>query len=130
MSHRLTISVHPDLYAICRLEPDDAIPDWAPNTSFYSVTRTPHELSIVCREDRVAAGTRAERGRRLMRIEGTLPFSLTGILAAVTKPLAEASISVFAVATYDTDYLLIPAADLERGIAVLEEAGHTVSHAG
>lgn len=71
-------------------------------------------------------GAMAERGRRLLQVEGVLPFSLTGVLAAIAAPLAEAQVSIFAVSTYDTDYLLVSDADLERAIQVLEAAGHAI----
>lgn len=126
MSHRLSITVHPQIYAICRLEAGAAAPNWATGQNFLCITRTPSELSIVCLEEAVPAGTHAEHGRRLLQIEGTLAFSLTGVLASIASPLAEAQISIFAVSTYDTDYLLIRDSDLNRAVAALENAGHTV----
>ena len=68
----------------------------------------------------------AERNRRLMQIEGTLAFTLTGVLASVATPLANAGISVFAVSTYDTDYLLVSNEDLQEATQVLEAAGHAI----
>lgn len=127
MNHQLTITVHPELYAICRLEPQAGVPQWAAGgTSFLTISRTKTELSIVCEEARVPAEVHAERKRRLMQVAGTLAFSLTGILAAITVPLAEAHISIFGVSTYDTDYVLVQDADLERAISVLESAGHAI----
>jgi uncharacterized protein len=126
MNHQLTITVHPELYAICRLEPDAEVPDWVGGSNFITISRTQSELSIVCEEARVPAEIHAERKRRLMQVAGTLAFSLTGILAAITVPLAEAHISIFGVSTYDTDYVLVTDADLEHAIAVLESAGHVV----
>ncbi|HUL14835.1 MAG TPA: ACT domain-containing protein [Terriglobales bacterium] len=126
MIHRLTINVHPGLYAICRLEAEAAMPEWASGREFLSVTRTENELSIVCEEKEVPGEIHAERNRRLLQIEGTLAFTLTGVLASVASPLAEAEISIFAISTYDTDYILVASQDLERASAVLEEAGHKV----
>ena len=91
-----------------------------------SVTRTPRELSIVCEDAMVPAAAHAERNRRLLQIEGTLAFALTGVLASVAEPLARAEISIFAVSTYDTDYLLVSEKDLPQAIQALEDAGHTV----
>jgi uncharacterized protein len=125
MSHQLTITVHPEQYAICRLEPDAPVPVWA-GGSFLSITRTSKELSVVCEEEMVPEAAHAERDRRLLQIEGTLAFVLTGVLASVAEPLAKAEISIFAVSTYDTDYLLISEKDLRRATDVLEAAGHTV----
>jgi uncharacterized protein len=126
MNHQLTISVHPELYAICRMEPEAELPTWAGGESFLTISRTKTELSLVCEEARVPAEIHAERKRRLMQVAGTLAFSLTGILAAIAIPLAEAHISIFGVSTYDTDYLLVADADLEQAIFVLEAAGHVV----
>jgi uncharacterized protein len=126
MIHRLTITMHPSLYAICRLQPAEAIPGWAAGTEFLSVTRTQKELSIVCEEKRVPPEIHAERNRRLLQIEGTLAFTLTGVLASVASPLADAEISIFAISTYDTDYILVANEDVERASKVLEEAGHKV----
>src|SRR5947208_12412699 len=97
MSHRLTIVIYEKKYAICRLEPNDAVPVWARGARFLSVTRTADELSIVCEEEAVPDGVHAERNRRLMQIEGRLAFTLTGVLASVAAPLAKAGISIFAV---------------------------------
>jgi hypothetical protein len=126
MSHQLTITVHPEQYAICRLEPDAPVPVWAGGRSLLSITRTSKELSVVCEEEMVPEAAHAERNRRLLQIEGTLAFVLTGVLASVAEPLAKAEISVFAVSTYDTDYLLISEKDLRRATEVLEAAGHTI----
>ena len=126
MNHQLTITVHPELYAICRLEPEAALPQWAGGASFLTISRTKTELSIVCDEARVPPEVHAERKRRLMQVAGTLAFSLTGILAAIAVPLAEAHISIFGVSTYDTDYVLVTDSDLEQAISVLESAGHVI----
>jgi hypothetical protein len=126
MSHQLTIAIYPMKYAICRMEPDVPVPEWAAGVRFLSVTRTANELSIVCEEALVPSDIRGERNRRLMQIEGTLAFTLTGVLASVAAPLATAGISVFAVSTYDTDYLLVSDEDLQQATQVLESAGHAL----
>jgi uncharacterized protein len=125
MSHQLTIVIYERMYAICRLEPDALVPAWAAGR-FLSITRTANELSIVCEEERVPNDAHGERNRRLMQIEGTMPFTLPGVLASVAAPLADAGISVSAVSTYDTDYLLISDEDLRQATQVLESAGHTI----
>jgi uncharacterized protein len=127
--HRMTITVHAAVYAICRMETDASMPDWATGAEFLSVTRTKNELSIVCEDRAVPAEVHAERGRRLLQIEGTLAFTLTGVLSSVASPLADAEVSIFAISTYDTDYILVAREDLERASAVLEEAGHKVQKA-
>jgi hypothetical protein len=126
MSHQLTITVHPEKYAICRLDPAASLPVWAAGTRFLSVTRTALELSVVCEDAMVPEAAHAERDRRLLQIEGTLAFSLIGVLASVAEPLAKAEISIFAASTYDTDYLLVSEKDLHRAVQVLDAAGHAV----
>ena len=97
------------------------------STRVRSITRTPDELSVVCPEAAVPPDVAASRAWRALRFEGPLPLDQTGILASVTTPLAQARVSVFALATYDTDYVLIPAAQQGQAIAALEAAGHSVS---
>jgi hypothetical protein len=126
MSHQLTIVVYPGFYAICRLDSGAAVPVWVGGARFLTITRTASELSIVCEEQMVPEEVHAERNRRLMQIEGTLAFTLTGVLASVAAPLAGAGISVFAVSTYDTDYLLVSEEDLQEATHVLESAGHAI----
>jgi len=126
MNHQLTIIVFENLYAVCRLEPDERIPSWAAGAGFLSITRTAEELSIVCEERMIPEELHAERNRKLMKIEGRLAFSLTGVLASVATPLAAAGVSTFAVSTYDTDYLLVSEKDLQEATRALDAAGHIV----
>lgn len=114
-------------YAICRMDPGDRAPAWATRGTFFSITRTPAELSIVCEVAAVPAGVLCERGWRVLAVQGPLDFNLTGVVAGLTSVLAAASISVFVVSTYDTDYLLVREGGLRRGIEALGAAGHAVS---
>ena len=95
--------------------------------SFLSITRTDDELSVVSSSSVVPAGVTAETGWRCLRVEGPLPFELTGVLAALSAPLARAKIPIFVVSTFDTDYLLVRAPDLERVCDALHEEGHSVN---
>ncbi len=117
----------PGELAVCRLAARDDIPDWGWNREFCSITRTAQELSIVCRASDVPQNIKAERGWRAFRVEGPLDFSLSGVLAGLTAPLAEAGISIFSVSTFDTDYLLVRSHTLEQATLVLRGAGHTVN---
>ena len=123
---KLPLTVVQGRFAVCRLDAQAAVPDWAFSGDFFSVTRTIDELSIVCSEAGVPEGVLCERGWACLKVEGPLDFSLTGVLASLTQPLAEAGISLFVLSTYNTDYLLVKARDLDRAVAVLAEAGHTV----
>jgi hypothetical protein len=123
----MELDLLPGDFAICRLEPGDAVPAWAWTGALASVTRTGAELSIVCDAAAVPADVvRAERGWRALSVRGPLPFELTGVAAALTGPLAEAGISVFLVASYDTDHVLVRAEAVKRAIAALAAAGHAV----
>ena len=126
MSHQLTIVIYEKMYAVCQLQPGATVPTWAEGPEFVSITRTAAELSIVCQLDMLPGDVRAEKNRRLMRIEGKLGFELTGVLASVTAPLSKAELSIFAISTYDTDYLLIADEDLQKATEMLEAAGHTI----
>jgi hypothetical protein len=121
----LRVSIVPGFYAVCRLAADAAQPDWV-RGAFTSITRTPDELSIVCNDDAVPAGIKAERGWRAMRIEGPIPFEMVGVAAALISPLAAAGISIFLVSTFDTDYLLVKDEMFTRAIDVLRASGYDV----
>lgn len=111
-----------DTFAICRLDFDAPIPDWT-HCDFVSITRTWDELSIVCRQDDVPDDVQAERGWRCLRVVGKLEFSLVGVIAILTKVLAESGISVFVVSTFDTDYFLVRQIDVNRTVEALKDAG-------
>lgn len=112
-------------FAVCRLGPDAPVPIWA-RGEFVSITRTAQELSVVCDEAKVPPGVRIERGWRCLKLAGPLDFSLVGVLQSLLAPLAAANVSVFAVSTYDTDYVLVRHADLDRALAALREAGWNI----
>ncbi len=113
--------------AICRLDARAKTPAWALERQFFSITRTADELSIVCPESDAPEGAKVEGGWRAIKVEGPLDFSLMGILASITAPLAAAGVGVFAVSTYDTDYVLVKEANLEKAVSALKSRGHEVS---
>lgn len=116
----LTLSVMPISLAIVRLNTSSNIPFWAvEGKDFFSITKTKDELSIVCLEDKVPQDVKVEKGWRCLKVEGPLDFGLTGILSSLAQPLAEAQISIFAISTFDTDYIMIKKENLQRAIAVL-----------
>jgi uncharacterized protein len=126
----LDLRVLPGALAVARLGPDEAPPAWAaPAGALHAVVRTADELSVVCPDEAVPAGARAERGFRALAVTGPLDFGLTGVLAALAAPLAEAGVPIFAVSTYDTDHLLVRAERLAEAVAVLRAAGHRVAGA-
>jgi hypothetical protein len=113
-------------FAVCKLPPGSAVPAWATAGDVFSITRTADELSVVCRQELVPEGAEGEGGWRCLRVAGAMPFTLVGVLAALTTPLARAGVGVFAVSTFDTDYLLVKEADFPEAVAALRGAGHTV----
>ena len=121
MQVRLSLSAAS--YAVCRLDPQDATPSW-PQGEIVSVTRTREELSIVCPVEFVPDSVTCERDWRALRVDGKLDFSLVGVIASLTTPLAAKGVSVFVLSTFDTDYLLVKQADLPATTAALTEAGH------
>lgn len=129
MSHvQLTLSLLDESFSVCRLAPGTGIPQWLPTDVFCSITRSDEELSIVCPSDAVPDNVRTEGGFRALKVEGPLDFSLTGILVAVIGPLADNGIPIFALSTYDTDYILVQQHDLEKAASILRAAGHTLRY--
>lgn len=126
MTESVRLSILASPIAVCRLDAPAAVPSWV-RGSFTSVTRTADELSIVCDEAAVPSGVQAERGWRALKLEGPIPFSMTGVASALLAPLAEAKISIFLISTYDTDYLLVKAEVLPRAIDVLRDNGYDVT---
>lgn len=122
----LDLTVLPDALAVCRLPAGAETPAWLVGETFASVTRTPGETSIVCRAAAVPEGVRVEAGWRALRVAGPLDFALTGILASLLVPLAAARVAVFALSTFDTDYLLVRDTALGDAVAALVGAGHRV----
>jgi len=114
-------------FAVCRLDADSPEPEWARGAgAFCSITRTADELSVICESRRVPADVQCTRGWRLGRIEGAMPHDAIGVLASLVRPLAAARVSVFACATFDTDYLLVQASQFAAANRALRAAGHTV----
>lgn len=119
---RRVLTLHPQRLAICRFDPDSALPAWLfhEGASLWCVMRTPGEMSVVCAEDDLPPSvTRAERDWRAFQLEGPIPFDETGVLASLVTPLAAAGIPVFALSTYDTDWLLVRERDLAKARAAL-----------
>ena len=102
------------------------IPAWASAGELFSVTRTPEELSLVCAASSVPADVQHAAGWSALKLHGPFDFALTGILAGVLNPLHAASVGIFAFSTFDTDYVLVQAAQLEQAVSALRGAGHTV----
>jgi hypothetical protein len=122
----LSLCILPDRLAVCRLPPDAPLPEPPSRASFWSATCTEDELSIVLPEEAMPTDWQAERGWRCLKVLGPLDFSLTGILASLAASLAEAGVPIFAISTYDTDYILVKEENLERAKQALLTSGHSV----
>ena len=116
----------PETFAICRFEPEVTIPLWATQgSSLFSITKTQEELSIVCEQSQIPTGVTAEKDWRAFKVAGILDFSLTGILASIATPLANQQISIFAISSFDTDFILVRSSDWSQARNALLQAGFT-----
>jgi hypothetical protein len=128
-ARKLALSVLPKTFVICKLPADAPVPAWATQGKFFSITRTSEELSVVAEADVVPKNLRVDMNWRAMEAHGPFAFSEVGVLAALVAPLAEAEIGVFAISTFDTDYLFTRETQLQAAAAALRKAGHTVNEA-
>jgi hypothetical protein len=119
MNKKLKLSLLQEKIAVCCASCDTKIDEKIWKDDFISITKTTDELSIVCFETSIPDNVKAEKNWRAFKVEGPLDFSLTGILASLANPLAEAKISIFAISTYDTDYLLVKNPKLKESIQIL-----------
>lgn len=122
----LTLKPLAEPLAVCRLPADAPLPTDPGPSPLWSVTRTADELSLVCGWPHAPAGARREGPWRALQVAGPLDFALTGVLASIAAPLAEAGVSIFAVSTFDTDYVLVREERLADAVAALRRAGHDV----
>lgn len=129
----LNLSLLAGRFAVVQLEPSASIPAWALEGEFFTVSKTSEELSIVCLESNVPTNLptnpdlRLELGWACLKLQGPFEFSLTGILLSVLEPLAKVNVGIFALSTFNTDYVLVKAQHLEKAMVALEAAGHSVA---
>jgi hypothetical protein len=123
---KLKLKVLSSNYGVCRFDPHTEVPSWAMQGDFFTVSKSQEELSIVCQASLIPADIKAEKEWRIFKIEGPFSFTQIGILNAVTSVLSENGISLFAVSTFDTDYIMVKCADLDRSIQALRKAEHQV----
>ena len=124
--NKLSLSLLPETLAVCRLGADDPVPEWAYSGNFWSVLKSGSEISVVCQQEFVPENIICEKGWKAFKVNGILSFELTGVLASIAEPLANAGISIFAVSGYDTDYVLVKEDKLKEAINALNSYGHSV----
>jgi hypothetical protein len=127
LPHKLKYRILQERLAVCRAAADARIPAWGLEGEFFCVTRTGDELSIVCPENRIAEdreGVVVESGWIALKLEGPFAFAMTGVLASFIQPLVAAGISIFAISTFDTDYVLIKEENRKQALTALGAAGH------
>lgn len=128
----LPLSLLDEKLAICRMAPNERPPAWVLDLpgQIVAVIRTPSEMCILCDEaDVPRSATAVEKGFRAFRLDGTVPHAVSGVLSSMTRPLADAGVSVFSLFTFDTNYLLVKDHDVSRASAALERAGFAVNAA-
>lgn len=123
------LTVFKDRLAICRLDRGQPVPSWAnaAEDQFFSATRTRDELSLIVPESRAPQEAKCERDWRLLKVRGPLDFNLVGVIAGLSGTLADAGVSIFALSTYETDYVMVKQADFDRALAALRQAAYKIS---
>lgn len=114
--------------AVCRLGPGDSVPGWALDSPFFCISRTEDELSVICPQDRIPPGVEMVGGWRGLKVRGPLDFNQVGVLASLAQPLAAAKISILAVSTFETDYILLRKNDIKSAVSALRKDGHSMQY--
>jgi hypothetical protein len=126
MAHKLKLRKISQQFAVCRLAPDAPLPSWATSGEIWSVTRIPTELSVVCTQNSLPQNLAAERNWIALQVVGPIPFGMVGVLSSLTVPLADAGVSIFALSTFETDFVLVRDESFEIACQVLKQAGHEI----
>ena len=123
-SVNLVLSVISETFTIHKLSPDLSIPEEILKSNYYSVTKTDNELSVVCSELIEVKSLQSSKGWKCIKVKGPLDFNLTGILAGISDILSQGNISIFAISTFDTDYILVRTHDLSSATTKLRQSGY------
>ena len=113
-----------ETFTIHKLSPDTSIPEEILKSNYYSVSKTENELSLVCSEVIEVQSLQSSKGWKCIKVAGPLDFNLTGILAGISDILAKENISIFAISTFDTDYILVRTHELSSATTTLRQAGY------
>ena len=126
----LALALLPGSYAVLQFATHAPVPGWAARGDFFSLTRSAEELSVVCARENVPAGEQPAKDWRVLKVHGPFSFDEIGVLASLVGPLANEKVSVFVISTFDTDYLLVQAEQLQKAMVTLRDAGHQIAEAG
>ena len=126
MMEDIPLYLLPSTLAVCRLPADSAFPEWARPGDLLAFLQTRQELSVICEERYVPPEIKAERGWRALEVQGPLDFTMVGVLASILDPLREAGVSILALSTFDTDYVLVKDSSLDPALLALQAAGFTI----
>jgi uncharacterized protein len=121
---QLTLELLDEPFAIHRLSPFTKIPNEVFGEAFFNIVKTEEELSIVCRNSLTLNSERCDKIWSCIKVSGPLELNTTGVLAKLSKVLADAQISIFAISTHDTDYILVKADKAVEAVAALKDAGY------
>ena len=124
MKRSLRFTRIPGSFAVCRLPSGTPVPPWGLKGEFFSVASSSDELSIVCLAKQVPPETQHEGGWACFKLIGPFPFDATGILSSFIQPLADGAVPIFAISTFDTDYVLVKDGWVEQTLHALQDAGH------
>ena len=124
---KLRIRLLQGTYAVCQIKDTENILNCFDEKDFFSITKTEDEISVVMLQDKISSDVKVEKDWRILKVEGTLDFSLIGILAKISEILAKNSISIFVISTFNTDYILVKEEKVEKAILVLSEEAYEIS---
>ena len=124
---KLRIRLLQGTYAVCQIKDTENILNCFDEKDFFSITKTEDEISVVMLQDKISNDVKAEKDWRILKVEGTLDFSLIGILAKISGILAKNSISIFVISTFNTDYILVKEEKIEKAMTVLSKEGYEIS---
>jgi len=116
---KLSLSILPEKLGVCHFAAKSAIPDWAKDINFCSITRTSKELSIICPQDKIPAGVLVEKNWRALKINDPIDLYSIGVISSLVKPLADAGISILEISTYETEHTLVEDKNLAKAKKVL-----------
>jgi hypothetical protein len=123
---KLALKVLDNEFSIYRFQLDETVPSSVLESSFYWLSKTDEELTIVCDSSIELGGGVKNAGWSCFKVLGPIDFSVIGVLAGISAVMASAHISIFSLSTFNTDYILVKSAHLERAKTVLGEAGYDV----